>query len=136
VAVRAGVASLIVLAACATATVRHRYEARFSETRASREQWARYVATRYGCDTVLVRLPPFTDLYAPAISRVRLGMQVCDVVGMSRPASIQVDTTPDGIREEWRFRLSASGAARRAITWLVLEGSYPVDLRVTYVGAT
>lgn len=131
---RAGVACLIVLAACAT--VRHRYEARFSETRASREQWARFVTTRYGCDTVLDRLPVSSDLYAPSISRVRLGMQVCDVVAGSRPASIQVDTTPTGIREEWRFRLAASGAARRAITWLVLEGPQPEDLRVTYVGPT
>jgi hypothetical protein len=91
------------------------------------------LVTRYGCDTVMVvantprreegvGLPSLTR--APE-RKMQVGMSACDMASLVAPEVVVAWVTPEGIREEWRFRLDTGGVAT-----VYLEGREAPVLRL------
>jgi len=137
--------SMLVVAGCAT--VRPDFERTFRGGRPSHDLWMRVLTSRYGCDTVAVvadtrrrdpRVGPSPatapgrqpQVGVPSLSAapergMRVGMAACDVASQVAPEEVAAWVTPEGIREEWKFRVNWG-----PLTSVYLEGREPRALRV------
>jgi hypothetical protein len=100
----------LLLAGCATA--HPNFEQTFRGGRPSHDQWMSLLMTRYGCDTALVvaAMPErWNGVGLPPLVRERarpmeLGMTACDLASVIAPEVVDAWVSPDGIREEWKYR--------------------------------
>ena len=117
--------ALCALLGAGCATVHPNFEQTFRGGRPSYDQWMRLLTSRYGCDTTIVLanmptrwngvgLPPLTR--EPG-RRLQVGMIACDVASVIAPEVVDAWVTPQGIREEWKYRAGQSG-----LTTVYLEG--------------
>jgi len=147
-AVVGGIAlSAFLVAGCAT--VRPDFERRFHEGRSSHDLWMSLLATRYGCDTAGVvaatprrgprvsppNLPPPTPKRGPRIGVpnvpaapdpwIQVGMSACDAASLVSPEAVDAWVGPEGIHEEWKFRVDTG-----PLTSVYFEGRDLLALRV------
>lgn len=87
----------------------------------SHAEWMRFVATRYGCDTMPLRQG------VRSYSEMAVGLPPCDIASRNPPEVIRGWKTPPGLREEWRF---GAGARRTSVYF---EGPSEKALLVTFI---
>jgi hypothetical protein len=103
--------SALLVVGCAT--VRPDFQRTFRAGRSSHDLWMDLLVTRYGCDTVMVvantprreegvGLPSLTR---PPQRTMQVGMGACDMASLIAPETVAGWVTPEGTREEWKFRL-------------------------------
>jgi len=123
--------SMLVVAGCAT--VRPDFERTFRGGRPSHDLWMSLLTSRYGCDTVAVvaDMPRRWDrvglgsLSHEPERRMQVGMAACDVASLVAPDEVAAWVTPQGIREEWKFRVNEG-----PLTSVYLEGRQVQALRL------
>jgi hypothetical protein len=107
-----GASLLLVGGSCAT--VRPDFEKTFISENTGLEyqdapshaEWMRFVATRYGCDTMAIRTG------VRSFSEMGTGAPPCDIASRNPPEVVRAWKTPRGLREEWRF---GSGGRRMSV---------------------
>ncbi len=118
----------LVLAGCAT--VRPEFEQYFEAEyqgaenylqSPSHDAWMKLAATRYGCDTMVIRQG------VRSFSEMAVGLPPCDIASAIPPSVIRAYKTQTGIREEWRFGTSA----RRTVVYF--EGVNNRALAVSFI---
>lgn len=118
----------LLLAGCAT--VRPDFEQYFNAEYQGAENynespshgsWMKLAATRYGCDTMMIRSG------VRSYSEMAVGLPPCDIASAIPPGAIRAYKTEKGIREEWRF----GSGARTTIVYY--EGVDPRHLVSTFV---
>ncbi len=123
--------SALLVVACATA--HPDFQRIFRAGRTSHDLWMNLLLTRYGCDTaaVVANTPRreegvgLPSLMREPARRMQIGMGACDAASLVAPEVVAGWITPQGIREEWKYRLGAGGLAS-----VYLEGREVRMLRV------
>lgn len=83
--------------------------------------WMKLAATRYGCDTMVIRSG------VRSYSEMAVGLPPCDIASAVPPGVIRAYKTTTGTREEWRFGTSA----RR--TTVYFEGPTTRTMLVSFI---
>jgi hypothetical protein len=125
--------ALCALLGAGCATVHPNFEQTFRGGRPSRDQWMILLTSRYGCDTAIVvaNMPRrwegvgLPSLTREPVRRMQVGMTACDVASVIAPEVVDAWVTPQGIREEWKYRPGQGG-----LTSVYLEGHETNALQV------
>jgi hypothetical protein len=99
----------------------------------ARDAWFASLATRYGCDTVLVKAPGTEGLMRDATT--------CAAARTVMPEMIRAWSDSTGVWEEWEYFGSHEGGGPGQTPWwgqsrrckVTLRGSSPRDLRVSEI---
>ncbi len=121
--------ALLCAAAGGCATVRPDFERYFNAEgmgvenpdSPSHRDWMQLAATRYGCDTMALRVGVRT------VNDFAVGLPPCAIASRNPPEVIRAFKTPQGLREEWRF-----GAGARS-TSVYFEGPNEKALLSTFI---
>jgi hypothetical protein len=100
-------------------------------TRGARDAWFQLLATRYGCDTALVK--------APGAEGLMMDATTCAAAATVMPETIRAWSDSAGAYEEWEYFGSHSGGGIGQTPWwgqsrrckVTLRGPDPRSLRVS-----